>query len=87
MQLETYSDEERLVAEQAVLTYRAVVEAAETASHGHGMDAMETAILDHGRKHLRAMLRHAAGAHAEAQKKGPLPGDAAAGARRGSRAT
>lgn len=87
MAIEYRSDEERLVAEQAVLTYRAVWEAGLQAPHGRGMDAMEGAILDRGRELLRQTLEHAASAHARAQKKGPLACDAPAGAVSGSRGT
>ena len=66
-----YSDEnERLVAEQAVLVYRSVVQAMQTAPHGQGMACMEDALLHHGRDHLRQMLERAVTAHPEAQKKG-----------------
>lgn len=85
MAIEYRGEQERLIAEQAVLTYRAVFEAGAQAPHGQGMDAMEGAILDHGRELLRQTLQHAASAHIEAQKKGrPRPAVAVA-SRGGSR--
>jgi hypothetical protein len=62
-------ENERLVAEQAVLVYRATVEAMHAAPHGQGMAWMESALLDRGREHLRSILERAAGAHPEAEKK------------------
>ncbi len=74
-----YGDEnERLVAEQAVLVYRSVIEAMQTAPQGQGMACMEDALLHHGREHLRQMLERATTAHPEAQKKGPARTSAAA---------
>lgn len=74
-----YRDEnERLVAEQAVLVYRSVIEAMQTAPHGQGMACMEDAVLQEGREHLRQILERAATAHAEAQKKGSAHTPAAA---------
>jgi hypothetical protein len=65
-----YQDEnERLVAEQAVLVYRSVVEAMRNAPHGQGLACMEAAVLEQGRGHLRQILERAATAHPEAQKK------------------
>ena len=63
-------ENERLVAEQAVLVYRSVMEAMQTAPHGQGMACMEDAVLHHGREYLCRMLERAATAHPEAQKKG-----------------
>ena len=73
---------ERLVAEQAVLAFRAVKHAAQEAVHGRGMLAMEEAILAHGHEHLCRMLELAASAHDEAQKGGPAHGGVSARARR-----
>jgi len=49
-------DQERLVAEQAVLAYRAVKEAADTAAFGHGMEAIEEAALAGGREQIRRVI-------------------------------
>lgn len=79
------SDTERLVAEQAVLTLRALNQAADAAPHGHGFDALEAVIHDKGMDHLRAMLSAAANARPEAQKKGSASSDVPAAARANSR--
>jgi hypothetical protein len=74
---QSFQDEnERLVAEQAVLVYRAVMEAAQTAPHGQGLTRMETAVLDQGREHLRQILQRAT--TAQAQEKGGAVGAAGA---------
>jgi hypothetical protein len=70
MDLSKLSEQERLVAEQAVLTLRALNEAADKAQWGHGMEALESVIHDKGFEHLRTMLGVAANARPEAQKKG-----------------
>lgn len=74
----SFRDEnERLVAEQAVLVYRAVVEAAQTAPHGQGLACMEAAVLDQGREHLRQLMQRATTAQVQAQeKKGGAVGSA-----------
>jgi hypothetical protein len=72
------TDQERLVAEQAVLTYRALEQAAEAAPVGKGMEMLERAIHDKGFEHLRTMLQAAASARPEAQKKGPASGPVSA---------
>ena len=84
MDLSTLSDRERLVAEQAVLTYRALEQAALAAPEGRGLAALEGVIHDKGFEHLRRMLAAAAAARPEAQKRGPASGRAAAGAGRRS---
>lgn len=74
MDLSKLSERERLVAEQAVLTLRALDEAGERAEHGKGMAVLEGVIHDKGFEHLRNMLACAANARPEAQKKGPASG-------------
>jgi hypothetical protein len=76
MDLSKLSDRERLVAEQAVLTLRALDEAADKAEHGKGMAALEGVIHDKGFEHLRNMLASATNARPEAQKRGPASGRA-----------
>lgn len=77
MDLSKLSDAERLVAEQAVLTYRALDRAAADAPNGKGMATLEAVIHDKGFEHLRNMLSVAAASRSEAQKKGsassPVP--------------
>lgn len=70
------SDCERLVAEQAVLTYRALEEAAATAPHGKGLATLEGVIHDKGFEHLRNMLAVASASRPEAQKRGSACGPA-----------
>ena len=81
------SPEERLVAEQAVLTLRALNEAADRAEHGKGLASLEAVIHDKGFEHLRNMLTVAANARPEGQKRGPASGGAAAAPRPNSRAS
>ena len=78
------TDRERLVAEQAVLTMRALEQAGETASWGKGMESLEAVIHDKGFEHLRTMLSLAANARPEAQKKGLVSGRASGAADAGS---
>ena len=92
MDLSNLSDRERLIAEQAVETLRALDRAADDAPHGQGLARMEAAIHDRGFGLLRAMMSATAGARDEAQKKGsrasaPAPAGAAGGpsSRRASR--
>ena len=64
-------DQERLVAEQAVLQYRAVKEAADRAEFGHGMEAIETAALEGSREHGRRLIESALRRRALSQKDRP----------------
>jgi hypothetical protein len=76
-----FKDEnERLVAEQAVLVYRSVIDAMHAAPHGKGMAYMEGAVMQGGREHLREILERAASTHEGAQKGGPAVGRARADA-------
>lgn len=72
------SDEERLVAEQAVLNYRELRGVMKAAPHGHGMAVMELAVREKGFEQMRQTLQLLAGAHDEAQKKGSTAGRAPA---------
>ena len=86
MDFSKLSDRERLVAEQAVETLRALDEAADDAPHGRGLSCMEACIHDKGFALLRSIMASTAGARPEAQKKGSAaPGPARAGARPSSR--
>jgi hypothetical protein len=85
MDLSKLSDRERLAAEQAVLTLRALDQAADAAPQGQGLAFLEAAITDKGFEHLRNMLSLAVNARDEAQKKGSASGDASAGGRRSSK--
>ena len=75
------SDEERLVAEQAVLYYRELKQVMKRAPHGKGMAVLEQAVREKGFEQMRQTLSLLANAHEEAQKKGPTVCPAPAGAR------
>jgi len=62
------NETEQLVAEQAVLAYRAVQEAADQAEFGHGMEAIEAAVLEGIRENGRSWIESAM--NAQAEKKG-----------------
>lgn len=85
MDLAHLTDRERLIAEQAVETLRALDRAADAAPHGHGWACIEAAVHERGFDLLRAMMTATAGARPEAQKKGPASGRARAAAARRSR--
>jgi hypothetical protein len=78
---------ERLIAEQAVLAYRAVQEAADRAEFGHGLEAIEDAALKAGREQSRRLIESAmrraaaekASARARAVEHGPRSSGAADG--------
>ena len=70
--MEFKDERERLIAEQAVLGFRAVEAAAAQAAWGHGMEAMEEATLEVCREHGRRLLQEvAANRVAVEKKKGP----------------
>lgn len=79
------SDRERLAAEQAVLTLRALDRAADAAPQGQGLAFLEAAIADHGFEHLRNMMSLAVNARDEAQKKGSASERVLAADRRSSK--
>jgi hypothetical protein len=64
------SDEERLVAEQAVLNFRELMGVMKKAPHGRGMAVLEQAVREKGYEQMRQTLGLLASAHDEAQKKG-----------------
>ena len=70
MDLNELSENERIIAEHAVLAYQAVRQAAKDAPHGQGMTMMEQAVVEKGFPTLRKMLALSASDHPEAQKKG-----------------
>ena len=75
------NDQERLVAEQALLNYRELVQVMKNAPHGKGMAVLEQAVREKGFEQMRQTLGFLAGAHDEAQKKGATASDAPAEAR------
>ena len=74
MSAKPHTEDERLVAEQAVAMYREVRKAMEAAPHGQGLAFTESALLEHGRTFLRSVLQQTMSAHPEAQKGGPAAG-------------
>lgn len=84
MDLSQLSPRERLAAEQAVLTVRALDKAADAAPHGQGLACLEKVITDEGFRHLRQMLSSAVSAREEAQKKGSASAAVRAAASRSS---
>ena len=66
------SDEERLVAEQALLNYRELKGVLKSAPHGKGMAVLEMAVREKGFEQMRQTLSLLANAHEEAQKKGSI---------------
>jgi len=83
--LSQLSPRERLAAEQAILTVRALNKAADEAPQGQGFACLEKVITDDGFRHLRDMLASAVSARQEAQKKGSACETARAVAQRSSR--
>jgi hypothetical protein len=69
MDLNWLSEDERLVAEQAVATLRLVKQAGDAAPHGKGLFCLEQAVHDHGFPLLREILQRCADARPEGQKK------------------
>ena len=74
MDFSKLSARERLIAEQAIETLRALDKAADEAPHGQGLAYMEACIDDKGFGLLRSMMSSAASARTEAQKKGSACG-------------
>jgi hypothetical protein len=69
------SEEERLIAEQAVAAYREAKQAMLAAPHGRGLAVTEEAVLSQGRQFMASMMQQLMSAHSEAQKGGAAPGD------------
>jgi hypothetical protein len=65
------NETERLVALQALETYRALQHAVKTAPHGQGLATVEAVVHDRGFAHLQQMYEAALAEHPGAQKKGP----------------
>jgi hypothetical protein len=65
------NEQEKLVALQALGTYRALQQAVKTAPHGKGLATVEAVVHDKGFAYLRKMYESALRNHPEAQKKGP----------------
>jgi hypothetical protein len=82
MDFSNLTDRERLIAEQAVETLRALDKAADDAPHGHGLSCMEACIHEQGFDLLRKIMVSTASARPEAQKKGSASGPVPAAATR-----
>ncbi len=70
---------EKLIAEQAVLAFRASRTAMRTAAFGHGLEVTENAVLGEGRRLMQTMLVEVIKAHPEVEKGGPTLRPARAG--------
>lgn len=81
MDWDSLSDNERVVAEQAIAAYRTVKAAGQAAPHGKGMACIEEAVHKEGFEVLRRIVQLSASEHAEAQKRGPVVGRANAAGR------
>jgi hypothetical protein len=81
------NETERLIAEQAVLLHRQVIEAMERAPHGHGLEVTEAAVMQGGTAFLQHLLQQSLSAHPEAQKGGSARGRANAEAKPRSKRT
>jgi hypothetical protein len=64
------NDEERLVAEQALLNYRELQAVMKSAPYGKGMAVLEQAVRQKGFDQMRQTLSLLVNAHADGQKKG-----------------
>jgi hypothetical protein len=64
------NEDERLIAEQAVLSYRELIGVMKTAPHGKGLAVLEQAVREKGFEQMRNTLTRVLSAHQEAQKKG-----------------
>ena len=66
------NEQAKLVAMQAIETYRALQQAVKTAPHWKGLATVEAVVHDKGFDHLRKMYECALREHPEAQKRGLL---------------
>ena len=78
--MEFKDERERLIAEQAVLGYRATQQAAASAEFGHGMEAIERAALQSSREYGRSVIECMMASAASEKAPGRAPD--AAGRRR-----
>ena len=63
------TDQERLVAEQALLNYRELQRVMDNAPHGKGLAVLEQAVREKGFEQMRQTLSFLANAHDDAKKK------------------
>ncbi len=76
MSIHYHTEEERLVAEQAIAAYREAQKAMAAAPHGQGLAVTEAAVLRQGRAVTQTMMEQLISPHAEVQKGGPAAGGA-----------
>ncbi len=76
MSIHYHTEEERLVAEQAVAAYREAQKAMAAAPHGQGLAVTEAAVLRQGRIVTQTMMEQSISTHAEVPKGGPVAGGA-----------
>jgi hypothetical protein len=69
--VDVMDENERLVALQAIETYRALRQAVNDAPHGQGLATVEAVVRERGFDHLARMFQQAVREHPAAQKKGP----------------
>jgi hypothetical protein len=69
--IQVADDVERLVALQAIETFRALRQAVKAAPYGKGLATVEAVVRDKGFDQLARMYQAAVREHPEAQKKGP----------------
>jgi hypothetical protein len=69
--IQVEDESERLIALQAIETFRALRQAVKTAPHGKGLATVEAVVRDKGFDQLAKMYQTVVGEHPEAQKKGP----------------
>ena len=74
MSIDYRTEEERLVAEQAILAFREAQKAMLSAPEGQGLAVTEAAVLGQGRRLLKTMIEQLMSTHSEVQKGGPAPG-------------
>jgi hypothetical protein len=70
---------EQLIAEQAILGYREVVAAAQAAPHGRGLEFVERATLEQGRRQMARVLEQTLAAVSEGEKRGVIAAAAEGG--------
>ena len=66
------NETEKLIAQQAIETFRALQVAVKTAPHGKGLATVEAVVHDKGFDHLKKMYEAALRQHPSAEKKTTL---------------
>jgi len=76
---------EQVIAERALLAFRELHRVMDAAPHGHGLEVLEHAVLEHGREQMRLTMQELADARMAAEKGGDMSCRAGAGEPRSSR--